>query len=96
MTMKKTGKAATAALMLMVCTVGSARQLDFGLLGQDITAILNNSLTAGVQWRLHDRASYLVGKSNLNPEVCTGVYQLCQGVIRDQAYPAERIRDAPG
>jgi hypothetical protein len=96
MTMKKTGKAATAALMLMVCTVGSARQLDFGLLGQDITAILNNSLTAGVQWRLHDRASYLVGKSNLNPDVCTGVYQLCQGVIRDQAYPAERIRDAPG
>ena len=96
MTMKMTGRAAAAVVMLMVCTSALARQLDFGLIGQDITAILNNSFTAGAQWRLHDRASYLVGKSNLNPDICAGVNQLCQGTTRDQAYPAEALRDAPG
>lgn len=96
MTMKRTGRVAAAALVFMVCTSASARQFDIDLLGQDVTAILNNSLTAGAQWRLHDRAGYLVGKANRNPDVCTGVFQLCQGVVRDQIYPAERLRDAPG
>ena len=94
--MAKMSRGAAAAVMLMVCMSASARDLEFSLFGQDFGAILNNSFTAGAQWRLHDRADYLVGKSNLNPDVCTGVFQLCQGVIRSQSYPAERLRDAPG
>jgi hypothetical protein len=88
--------AAAAAALIMVCTDAAASELDFNLFGQDVSAILNNTFTAGAQWRLHDRADYLVGKSNLNPDVCAGTYQLCQGVIRDQTYPAAHLRDAPG
>ncbi|MEW6168686.1 MAG: DUF1302 family protein, partial [Pseudomonadota bacterium] len=95
MARKWTGLWAAAAALL--CAEGAqARDFNFDLFGQDINAILNNSFTAGAQWRLHDRADYLVGKSNLDPDVCTGVYQLCQGVIRDQDWPAAHLRDAPG
>ncbi|MDT0496209.1 DUF1302 family protein [Algiphilus sp. W345] len=87
---------ACAASLALWSASGSAREFSFDLFGEDINAILNNTLTAGAQWRLHDRADYLVGKSNLNPDVCAGTYQLCQGVIRDQSYPAAHLRDAPG
>ncbi len=94
--MKKKSWAAAAVGLILCCTGASARELEFGLFGEDINAILNNTFTVGAQWRLHDRADYLVGKSNLNPDVCAGSYQLCQGVIRDQSYPAAHLRDAPG
>ncbi|MGB0954983.1 MAG: DUF1302 family protein [Panacagrimonas sp.] len=86
--------AATAALLS--AGAAQARDFSFDLFGTDVETILNNSLTAGAQWRLHDRADYLVGKSNLDPDVCAGVFQLCQGVARGQGYPAARLRDAPG
>ncbi len=69
---------------------------EFKLFGENISAVMNNSFTAGAQFRLHDRADYLVGKSDLNPTLCAGQYQLCQGVIRGQSYPAEHLRAAPG
>jgi len=78
------------------CTVAEAGVYDFDLFGEDFEAIANNSLVAGAQFRLEERSKDLVGKSDLDPEVCQGVYQLCQGVVRGQTYPAERLRDAPG
>ncbi|MDT0496212.1 DUF1302 family protein [Algiphilus sp. W345] len=93
----KTSREIGAAIIALSCAgLAQASDFSFGLFGEDIDVILNNSLTAGAQWRLHDRADYLVGKADLNPDLCAGAYQLCQGVTRDQAYPAARLRDAPG
>lgn len=68
----------------------------FDLFGENVEAIVNNSMIAGAQFRLDKQADSLVGKSDLNRNVCDGVYQLCQGVVRGQAYPSIRLRDAPG
>jgi len=81
---------------LLCAGSAQARDFSFSLFGEDIETVLNNTVTAGAQWRLHDRADYLVGKADLNPDVCAGVYQLCQGVARGQGYPAAHLRDAPG
>lgn len=69
---------------------------NFSLFGRDFDAVLNNTVTLGASWRIQDRADDLVGKSALNPNVCTGVYQLCQGLHRLQSYPAAHLRAAPG
>lgn len=84
------------AIGVLGATCVEARDFSFTLMDEEIDTILNNTLTAGASWRLHDRADYLVGKSNLNPDVCAGPFQLCQGVARGQGYPAARLRDAPG
>ncbi|MBR9813566.1 DUF1302 domain-containing protein [bacterium] len=39
--------------------------------------VINTSVEAGFQWRMQDRASDLVGKSNLNPSLCET--SSCQG-----------------
>ncbi len=93
------GKAQISALALSaLCLSGSAVADDyhFKLFGEPVSAIVNNTATAGAQFRLHDQADYLIGKSDLNRNVCDGVYQLCQGVARTQGYPAAHLRAAPG
>ncbi len=78
------------------CSPAEAGIYRFQLFGEELEAISNNSLTAGVQFRIESRSNDLVGKSNINPDVCQGIFQLCQGVVREQDYPAARLRDAPG
>jgi hypothetical protein len=77
---------------------GPAQAIDFSFnLGDTrVDTVLNNSVTFGYSWRLQDRAADLVGKSNIDPNVCAGVFQACQGLHRTQTHPAERLRDAPG
>ncbi|MES0872970.1 DUF1302 domain-containing protein [Sinimarinibacterium thermocellulolyticum] len=58
--------------------------------------VLNTTITLGAGWRMQDRASDLVGKSNLDPEVCSRQFQSCQGLFREQSYPAARLAAAPG
>ncbi len=82
--------------VLTFCGSAQAGIYRFELFGEEFEAIANNSLSAGVQFRLEERSDDLVGKSNLNPDLCAGIFQLCQGVVREQVYPAERLRDAPG
>ncbi|MDD3765121.1 MAG: DUF1302 family protein [Nevskiales bacterium] len=74
----------------------SAVEFSFSMFDKDVSAVLNNTLTLGASWRIEDRSDELVGKSQLNPDVCTGVYQQCQGVHRQQSYPSQRLRSAPG
>ena len=73
-----------------------AANFNFDLFDQPFQAVLNNTATLGVQWRVEDRKNYLVGKSSLDPDLCAGVYQACQGLQREQSYPAERLAAAPG
>jgi len=66
---------------------------------QSIAATLNTTITAGGGIRMQGRADRLIGKSNLNPNVCTGpngAYQSCQGLFKDQIYPAQVLFAAPG
>ncbi len=84
-----------AALAAMA---NGAQALEFStnFLDQDFDAVLNQTVTAGVGFRIEERDSRLVGKANINPNVCSGVYQTCQGLHRQQIYPAQQLRRAPG
>jgi hypothetical protein len=67
--------------------------------GQTIDALMNTSITVGAGVRMQNRSADLVGKANLDPQVCTGpngAYQSCQGLFKDQVFPAQRLVAAPG
>lgn len=64
-----------------------------------IDAVLNTSITTGAGVRVEGRSDDLIGKSNLNPQVCSGpngAYQSCQGLFMNQIFPAQRLVAAPG
>ena len=97
--MRFSGKAAAwslAAGMAVMANSAQALEFDTTLFDQDFNAVLNQTLTAGVGFRIEERDSRLVGKSNINPTVCAGVYQTCQGLHREQIYPAQQLRRSPG
>ncbi|WP_420427559.1 DUF1302 domain-containing protein [Algiphilus sp.] len=65
-------------------------------LSDDIDLQINTNIIAGAGWRINGRSTDLVGKSNLDPGVCARQFQSCQGLSREQSYPAERLANAPG
>ncbi|HEX4871234.1 MAG TPA: DUF1302 family protein [Nevskiaceae bacterium] len=71
-----------------------AVELEF--LDGTVTGTLNSTITLGGAIRMQDRAADLVGKANLNPDVCAGANQSCQGVFRDQVHPSQSLVAAPG
>ncbi|MDP9145774.1 MAG: DUF1302 domain-containing protein, partial [Actinomycetota bacterium] len=79
----------------LAATATPALALNFTVPG-DGEATINTTVTLGAGWRMEERANDLVGKSNLNPNVCGGQYQSCQGLFRDQSFPAARLTSAPG
>ncbi|HUP92249.1 MAG TPA: DUF1302 family protein [Solimonas sp.] len=86
-----------AALPLALLLVSlNAWPISFELLDGDASGVLNTSLTVGGAWRMHDRSSDLVGKSNLNPSVCRAPYQSCQGLFLTQTYPSDRLHSSAG
>ncbi|MDD3765123.1 MAG: DUF1302 family protein [Nevskiales bacterium] len=88
--------AAAAGVSVGWPMAASALEFSFSMFDEDFSAVLNNTATFGASWRIEDRSDELVGKSNLNPKLCAGVYQSCQGLQRQQIYPAQRLRAAPG
>ena len=52
-----------ATWSLAIALPAQAVQFDFF----GVTGTLNTSLETGLQWRMQDRDSRLVGKANLNP-----------------------------
>lgn len=85
-----------AALISAWQIPAQAIQLNFG----EITGSLNTNLTVGAAVRMEGRDQNLIGKSNLDPNVCGVVggvnYQACQAVFRDQVFPSEKLVAAPG
>lgn len=63
---------------------------------EEFKGVLNTSVTLGAAWRMQERSSALVGKSNIDSSVCGIPYQSCQGDFRDQIYPAARLAEVPG
>lgn len=64
--------------------------------GGTLNGVLNTTFTVGGAWRIQNRSENLVGKANLNPNVCGGQLQSCQGVFKDQTAPARALVTAPG
>jgi len=63
---------------------------------EDISAVLNTTITAGVALRMQSRSVNLVGKSDLNPNVCGYPNQSCQGDFRTQIFPSLALANQPG
>ena len=84
-----------AVAAFSVLLASSAWSADFRL-GRDTTLQINTNIVAGASWRISDRSADLVGKGNLDPDLCAGGFQSCQGISRQQTHPAERLAAAPG
>lgn len=84
---------------LLATMASMAMSFDFTVDGESATVVLNTTLTAGGGVRMQSPSVNLIGKSNLDPTLCTGpngAYQSCQGLFRNQLYPAQRLAAAPG
>lgn len=88
--------AAITATVLAWPQLAAASEFNFDIGSQDFTAVLNETVTAGVAFRVENQDKRNIGKSDLNPNVCSGVYQSCQGLQRTQIYPAAHLAAAPG
>lgn len=96
---------ATAAFILLGLASGRAGALSMEfpeIGGNTIEAVANFNMTAGIGMRTQDRSSDLLGKANLNREICGRgadgriLYQSCQGLFREQTFPAEHLVRQPG
>ena len=83
--------------------LGAAQAIDFTIptFGSDegVKGVLNTTFTAGVGVRMQGRSENLIGKGDINPNVCggpNGAYQICQGLFKDQIYPSQVLVAAPG
>jgi len=81
--------------LLLVSANAAAISFSFGP-DDSIEGVLNTTVTYGAAWRMQDRSADLVGKANNDPSICDGRYQSCQGLFKDQSYPAQRLTDSRG
>ena len=94
---KSIGLRRLAALALF-CTAAPALAIsqNFDLGGDQVKMVLNNTFTAGGQIRMQAPSVNLIGKGDWNRNVCGVPYQACQGVFKDQIFPAQHQAAAPG
>lgn len=88
-----------AGILAGLCWAGgaSAVNLDLGApFGKEMTGVLNTAVSFGVGVRMEDPDAHLIGRQNLNPNICDPPYQACQGLFREQTYPAVHIGRQPG
>jgi hypothetical protein len=89
-----------AAALSATLAAPAVHAIQFELdVGDGINGTLNTTMTAGAGWRMQNRSPDLVGKGNLNPNVCGGpsaAFQSCQGVIKDQTHPARALSSSQG
>lgn len=72
-------------LCLSAAYVPQALALEFTIpfSGEEIEGTLNTTLTVGAGMRMQGQSSRIVGKGNINPDVCKG-QQICQGTFKNQ------------
>jgi hypothetical protein len=82
----------------LLATAGAAQAISESItVGDDqVKLVLNNTLTAGAGIRMQSPSVNLIGKGDLNPNVCGIPFQSCQGVFKDQVFPAQELARAPG
>ena len=85
-----------ATLAAIIATPFSAQAIGISIDSLGIEGNLNNNVTVGAQLRMEVQAQDLIGKANIEPNACGGIYQSCQGLFKDQIYPAQRLNSLPG
>lgn len=83
---------------------GNANALGFKIpmFDEDIDVNSNTTLIAGAAIRTEPRRTSMIGKNNLNPNVCGRTpqgdiwYQDCQGLFTGQSFMAAHLAAAPG
>jgi hypothetical protein len=93
-------------LLALTATTSHALQYSMDLLGDQLKGELNTTITAGADVRMESQNPNMIGKANLNPNVCgfanipgtsgTTYFQSCQGSFKNQTYPAQQLANAPG
>ncbi len=83
-------------LLIPLAGPAGAYQTSVRLFDKDVGVVLNNTVTFGASWRLQDQASDLISKGAIDPDLCSGQFQTCQGLFREQTFPAARLAAAPG
>ena len=95
--MRSRARLSTAAAMVATTALWTAPALGLNFqYGDNTSVVINTNIVAGAAWRISGRSDDLVGKSNLDPNVCSGALQSCQGLFRLETAPAEALRNAPG
>ncbi|MDI3259009.1 MAG: DUF1302 family protein [Sinobacteraceae bacterium] len=80
----------------------SALSFKLPLFGDEIDGNSNTALIAGLAIRTEPRRTSMIGKNNLNPNVCGRTpqgeiwYQDCQGLFTQQTFMAAHLAAAPG
>lgn len=95
---------AACLFFVVVLEMDSARAgtFDFTLAGETFQGESNTTLIGGVGVRIERRDTDLIAKGHLDRDVCGRgpdgnlYYQTCQGLFREQTFPAQRIANAKG
>ncbi|MDP9139375.1 MAG: DUF1302 domain-containing protein [Pseudomonadota bacterium] len=91
-----------ATLVSVVAFEGNASTFDFSIGDAAIEGVSNTTLIGGVAVRVESPDQRMIAKGHLDPNVCGRgpdgrlYYQVCQGIFKDQVFPAERLAQAPG
>lgn len=91
-----------ALVFALVVPALQAKTFTLDLGGQSVDVVSNTTVIGGAAVRVEPRDKRLVGKANNDPEVCgrgpdgTLYFQDCQGLFKDQIFPAQRIHRARG
>ena len=97
--MKRLGLVCIGGALLLASAMARSASWEFPLGGADLEAAVNTTVTAGGAVRMESQSQNLIGKANLDPQLCSGpngAYQSCQGLFRKQLFPAQRLVAAPG
>jgi hypothetical protein len=87
---------AAAAVATLAAGQVQALNFDIPVGDQSISATLNTTVLAGAGVRTESQNVHLIGKSDLNRNVCNFPNQTCQGLFRTQIYPSQALGAAPG
>jgi hypothetical protein len=88
--------ALAVAVVFTSATPSIAQAIGLSIESLGVEGVLNNNITVGAAMRMERRAEDLVGKANLDPGVCAGVFQSCQGLFKDQLHPSQRLSQTRG
>jgi len=90
------------AVLLGISAPAAAAKFFFDFAGESVETVTNTTVIAGVAVRTEGQNERMIAKGHLDPHVCGRTaegelwYMSCQGLFREQSFPAARIANAPG
>jgi len=93
---ERLASAAVALCAALVTPAASAITFEIPVSDEPISGTLNTTMTLGAGMRMQKQSGDLIGKANLDPNVCGGIAQSCQGVFASQTAPARTLANSRG